>query len=131
MTLSELLNGNPEAKAEHDELIKSAKAEGATNAAGENARIMAILDAANVGLSDSLKATLSDTSLDVKDYALAVLKSNNAQPASNANAISGVSASPEPKDTLTEEDKAKEEEKEINAIADEVVALAEKQRGNK
>ena len=130
MTLSEFLTGNPEAKAEYDGLIEAAKTEGATNAADENARIMGIIEAANVKLSDSLKATLSDTSLDVKDYALAVLKSNNAQPASNADKLKGIGAATETKDTVTEDAKA-EEQKEIDAIADQAVALEEKRRGNK
>lgn len=130
MNLTELLEGNPEAKAEHEAKLKAAKAEGVTNAADENTRVMGILEAANVQLSAPLKAALSDTSKDKKDYALAVLEANKELPKPNATALSGVAPAQETSETAPVDAKAAAD-KEFDAIAEKAIELENKRRGIK
>ncbi len=99
MGLEELLAKNPEAKAEHDTLVASAKAEGESLVKKDRERVSELLNLSGVPVADELKTAIVDGT-DVGAYAVAALKKVQGQPASdNASVISSTSTALQPADT--------------------------------
>jgi len=102
MNLIDLLNENPEAKAENKALQEAAKAEGKKEATKEvAAKTVEILDLAGVRLSPETRAAI-ENGKDPGEFAKEILKASNAAkpPQPNSGEIKGVGAAPEPKDDL-------------------------------